>query len=151
VEHPTFAPGFTRRVLAELGIPRTRVVIELGERDPALDAARLAKLVPAYGEQGFAIAMDDFGAGHASIAALLAIRPRFLKLDRTLVHGAGTDSLRAALIESLVDLGASTDMTIIAEGIETEADVAALRERGVRYAQGYLLGRPATLPAARAA
>lgn len=151
MDHPRFAPGFTRRVLAELGIPRTRVVIELGERDPSLDAARLARLAPGYGEQGFPIAIDDFGAGHASLATLLAIRPRFLKLDRTLVRGVGADSLRAALIASLVELGARTDMAIVAEGVETEAELAALRLCGVRYAQGFLLGRPGALPIARAA
>lgn len=151
LDHPRFAPGYTRRILEELGIPRTRVVIELGERDPGLDAARLAKLAPGYGEQGFPVAIDDFGVGHASIAALLAIRPQFLKLDRTLVRGVGADSMRAALVASLVELGARTDMAIVAEGIETEDERAALRACGVRYGQGFLLGRPAILPITRAA
>lgn len=151
VECPRFAPGFTRRALDELGIGDARIVIELGERDPGLDGERLARLAPSYGEQGFPIAIDDFGAGYASIASLLAIRPRFLKLDRSLIHGVATDPLREALIASLVGLGARTEMTIIAEGIETEDEHQALRRCGVRYGQGFLLGRPDALPLARAA
>lgn len=146
VDDPTFAPGFTRRTLEELGLEDLSVVIELGERDPKLDRDRLARMYPSYARQGFGIALDDFGAGHASLAAVVAVRPDVLKLDGEIICGLATDSLRQSLVRAIARFASDAGILLIAEGIETEADLRAVRESGVDLGQGYLLGRPAQLP-----
>ena len=120
-------------------------MIELGERDPLLDAARLARLVPRYAQQGFSIALDDLGAGHASLNRLVELRPDVAKLDMQLVRGIDADPYRLALLKSLVRFADEVGMHLVAEGIETLAELEAVRRQGVAFGQGYLLGRPRPL------
>ncbi|MFK7745911.1 MAG: EAL domain-containing protein [Roseobacter sp.] len=91
---------------------------------------------------GIAIAVDDFGTGHASVQALLKIVPSILKIDRQFIESAVKCGNSAELAKSLFSIGHSLDMTLVAEGIETEAHARFARENGCEYLQGYLFGRP---------
>ena len=93
------------------------------------------------------IAVDDAGSGYSSLAHILKLAPDFIKLDRELVSGIDLDPVRRALAASLVTFAADTGAEIVAEGVETEDELEVLRRLGVRYAQGYHLGRPAPLHA----
>jgi EAL domain-containing protein (putative c-di-GMP-specific phosphodiesterase class I) len=93
------------------------------------------------------IAVDDAGAGYAGLQHILELRPDIVKLDIALVHGVDSDPVRRALIASMVAFGRETGSTLLAEGIETEAELAALRVLGVTLGQGFLLGRPAAIDA----
>lgn len=146
VDAPGFAGGFTRRVLGELGLVDLKVVIELGEHDPRLDAKRVAAMYPSYASQGFAIALDDFGVGHATLSRLLEVRPGFVKLDRALIDGVVADPMAASLVKALAAFAAEVGITLIAEGIEREEVLQAVVAAGVPLGQGYLLGRPGPLP-----
>lgn len=146
IEDPEWTSGFTRAALESAGLPQLRVVIELGERDPLLDAARLARIVPRYACQGFTIALDDLGAGHASLNRLVELRPDVAKLDMKLIRGIDADPYRLALLKSLVRFADEVGMLLVAEGIETPAELEAVRHQGVTFGQGYLLGRPRALP-----
>jgi EAL domain-containing protein (putative c-di-GMP-specific phosphodiesterase class I) len=146
IDDPELTSGFTRAALEAAGLGDLRVVIELGERDPLLDRARLARLVPRYAQQGFSIALDDLGAGHASLNRLVELRPDVAKLDMALVRGIGRDAYRLALLKSLVRFADEVGMCLVAEGIETPSELEALRRQGVRFGQGFLLGRPRALP-----
>jgi EAL domain-containing protein (putative c-di-GMP-specific phosphodiesterase class I) len=88
------------------------------------------------------LAVDDAGAGYDSLALVEKLRPRYMKLDRTTVTGIEIDAARQAFVGTLVSFAEQHDCDVIAEGIESEAEREALREAGVRYGQGYLIGRP---------
>ncbi|UQA59440.1 EAL domain-containing protein [Polyangium aurulentum] len=142
IDDPAFSAGFTRRLLDEHGVPPTRIVLELTESGE-LDSDKLERLVRHYASQGFRIALDDVGAGYASLNALVRVRPHFLKLDKALVRHLAGDPLRAHLVRSLADFGRRSGIQVIAEGIEEEKDLLALLACGVELGQGYLLARPA--------
>jgi EAL domain-containing protein (putative c-di-GMP-specific phosphodiesterase class I)/DNA-binding NarL/FixJ family response regulator len=88
------------------------------------------------------LAIDDAGSGFASLRHIFALQPAYVKLDMEWVRGIDRDPIRRALVSGLVYFGAETGSELIAEGIETEEELAALRELGIQLGQGYLLGRP---------
>jgi EAL domain-containing protein (putative c-di-GMP-specific phosphodiesterase class I) len=91
---------------------------------------------------GVRIAVDDAGAGYASLRHILELQPDFVKLDIGLVHNIDTDPARQALAAGLRHYADQTGTTLIAEGVETLAERDALARLGVPLAQGYLFGRP---------
>jgi len=115
-----------------------QVVIELPGNDEtaALLAGPLSQL------HGVLVAIDDAGAGYESLSRIEQLRPAFMKLHRDAVTGIENDSARQAFVKTLVTFAESHDCTIIAEGVETEAERDALQAAGVRVGQGYFVGRP---------
>jgi diguanylate cyclase (GGDEF)-like protein/PAS domain S-box-containing protein len=93
-------------------------------------------------EIGIALEIDDFGTGHASIISLLKVCPRALKVDRELVAGAYGSREQQALLRSIVEIGRSLGIRVVAEGVETEDDIALLRDLGCDSLQGYALAKP---------
>jgi EAL domain-containing protein (putative c-di-GMP-specific phosphodiesterase class I) len=87
--------------------------------------------------------MDDVGSGHSGLTRLVALKPNIVKLDRALVEGVDRDIARRALVSAAVGFASAAGGTLVAEGIETEAEAKALQELGVRYAQGFWFARPA--------
>jgi EAL domain-containing protein (putative c-di-GMP-specific phosphodiesterase class I) len=142
-------PGSTRREMRQLGLNPRNIVFELTERNPSLGARRLAELLPHYKEQGFGIALDDLGSGHASLRVMLCLRPDTVKLDRELVAGVATDPMRRHLVHALSIFTFRAGIVLVAEGVEEHDDYAMLCELGVRYAQGYYFARPAAALADR--
>jgi EAL domain-containing protein (putative c-di-GMP-specific phosphodiesterase class I) len=130
--------------------PKDRLVVEITEHTKVDDyAAILAALAPLRRE-GAKLSIDDAGAGFASLRHILNLTPEIVKLDAGLTTALDTDPARRALAAALVYFGRETQSRIIAEGIETEAELAALKGLGVPMGQGYLLGRPADLGRATA-
>lgn len=123
------------------GIGRN-VVIEVTEHAqiPDYEAFRIA--VAALGP-ATKLAVDDAGAGFASLRHILELRPAYIKLDRSLVADLDADEARQAMIVGLRHFSRSTESRLIAEGIETGAELKVLRTLGVDLAQGFILGRPA--------
>jgi diguanylate cyclase (GGDEF)-like protein len=133
-------------LLMEWGeIPASRIVLELSERDTVSDSHSFRVVLEAYREAGFRFALDDVGEGHSTLETLAAADPEYIKIARSLTRES-TEGGRRAVIRALVEFARSNGAAIIAEGIETEAELASLRELGVELGQGYLLGRPADLP-----
>lgn len=93
--------------------------------------------------RGFLVAMDDCGAGYSGLNRLVALRPDFAKVDMELVRGVDRDSAKAQLVEALVSFARRAGIAVIAEGVETQAELQTLDELGVGYVQGFLLARPA--------
>ncbi|MEO8273460.1 MAG: EAL domain-containing protein, partial [Chloroflexota bacterium] len=89
------------------------------------------------------VAIDDAGAGFASLRHVVELTPAFVKLDRSFIVGIAGDRARLAMVAGMVKFTQSLGIGLVAEGIEEEAELAALRSLGVDYGQGYLLGRPA--------
>lgn len=143
---PRFVSGFTSSLLQTHQIDQSQIVIELTERESVRDYPKFEKLIRHYVNQGFQIALDDFGSGHSSLVTLLNCTPHFLKLDREIVRGLHQDSYRQRLVRSLVDLAASIDTRLVAEGVELWEELQVLVRLGVRYAQGFLFEKPRPHP-----
>jgi EAL domain-containing protein (putative c-di-GMP-specific phosphodiesterase class I) len=119
-----------------------RIIIELTEHVPIEDYRQLKQRLGLYRERGARIAVDDLGAGYASLRHLLRLDPDIVKLDVSLTRELETDPRAQALTAALVELGALVGASVTAEGIETESELALLRGLGVREGQGYYLGSP---------
>jgi diguanylate cyclase (GGDEF)-like protein len=94
-------------------------------------------------ERGAQMAVDDMGAGYSGLAQIMAVHPSYLKLDRSLISGIDVDRERAALVGALADYAARVGSLLVAEGMETAAELHTLIELGVPLAQGFYLARPA--------
>ena len=123
-------------------LPLDRVVLELSEHDPVEDYAALATALAPYRAAGMRLAIDDVGAGFSSLRHIVVTEPDIIKLDRTMVDGVDLDPVLTQLVRSLVDVAGACGAKVVAEGIETAADAAALFALGVDYGQGWYFGRP---------
>ncbi len=121
-----------------------RIVVELTEHAAVPDYDALTARVDVLREAGVRLAVDDCGAGFASLKHVSLLRPDFIKLDVSLCRDLG-DAVRSALVRALLAFGQEIGIAITAEGIESEDDLDALRRLGVRLGQGYFLGRPAAM------
>ncbi|HEX2025501.1 MAG TPA: EAL domain-containing protein [Actinomycetota bacterium] len=128
--------------------PVGHVVLEVTEHAPVRDYGRLAAALDPLRERGLRLAVDDAGSGYAGLRHILRLAPDILKLDIDLTRGISTDRARHAMSVALIRFAEEMDMTVVAEGIETDQELEALRELGVPWGQGYLLGRPGPLPLA---
>lgn len=140
--------GF-RKLLLEHADP-ARVVIEVTEHAPIDNYERLNAAFDRVRKLGVRLAVDDAGAGFASLRHILRLAPDFIKLDRTLIAGIETDRSRQALAAGLISFAERIDATIIAEGIEQFAEVDMLTSLGVGHGQGFLLAPPGPLPLPKA-
>jgi EAL domain-containing protein (putative c-di-GMP-specific phosphodiesterase class I) len=129
----------------QAGAPR--VVLEITEHAPIADYEGLIEQLRRMREAGARLAIDDVGSGFASMLHVLTLQPDLIKLDRTLIQEIHLDPLRQAMAESMQSFAAKTGGAVVAEGVETQEEFEALRALGIRYAQGYFLGRPAVAPA----
>jgi len=122
-----------------------RLIIELTEHDPVDDYDALGVALSHLRTMGALVAIDDVGAGFATLRHILRLSPDILKLDLSLTHAVETDSGSRALTSALIDFAENNGIVITAEGIETEGELKTLRELGVDQGQGYFLGRPERL------
>lgn len=128
--------------------PLDWLVIEITEHEAVSDYARLAARLADYRGRGAMVAIDDTGAGHASMRHVTQLGPDYIKVDRSLIHDLHLDHAKRALVRSMVTLEKELGAQIIAEGIERVEELRALRALGVPLGQGYLLARPAPRPPA---
>ena len=122
-----------------------RLVIEVTERAPVEDSTTLAARLVEWRGEGGRLAIDDTGAGVASLRHILELNPDFIKLDRVLIDTIDRDHRRRALVTALVAFAREIGAGVIAEGVETKAELEALRALGVPFGQGWLLARPQPL------
>ncbi len=130
--------GVLGEVLAAADRP---IILELTEHEPIDDYAALSAAVRALPD--VRLAVDDAGAGYSSMRHVLDLRPELVKLDITWVRGLDVDPARQALVSGMTGFAGELGCALVAEGIETEGELAALRRLGIGLGQGYLLGRPA--------
>ncbi|WP_342244517.1 EAL domain-containing protein [Pseudomonas sp. OTU5201] len=136
-------PGQTLPSLKQLqrfGVPAERIVFEITELGGA--SQRLADVVARYREAGARIAIDDFGAGYSQLDRVLALQPDILKLDMRLFQAAARGGPSGEVVKALAQMAEKTGCWIIAEGVETEAELDFALECGARYVQGYLFAEP---------
>lgn len=129
--------------------PANRLVLEVTEHAIVADYAQLLEAMAPLRQRGLRIAIDDAGAGYASLRHILEIGPDIIKLDMSLTQGIDQDPQRRALASALIAFARETGCSIVAEGVESVSELEALRRLGADKVQGYLLGRPMPLSAAR--
>jgi EAL domain-containing protein (putative c-di-GMP-specific phosphodiesterase class I)/CheY-like chemotaxis protein len=143
---PEVASG--HELLSELErVPAGRAVIEITEHAPVSDYAALNSALRSARALGARLAIDDAGAGFASLRHILQLSPDLIKLDISITRGIDTERANRALAASLVTFASEIGADLVAEGIESAEELDALRDMGIRLGQGYFLGRPAALPA----
>jgi EAL domain-containing protein (putative c-di-GMP-specific phosphodiesterase class I)/putative methionine-R-sulfoxide reductase with GAF domain len=123
----------------------SRVCLELTEHLSVSDYDRLCRAIAPLRDRGMLLSIDDTGAGFASLAHVVKLDPDVIKLDRDLIDGIERTPGRRAIAAALTGFAAESGAQVVAEGIEDEAQLRVLRELGVRYGQGWLLGRPVPL------
>lgn len=128
------------------GHPLERLMLEVTEHASINDYERVAATLAPLRQQGLRLAVDDAGAGFASFRHILQLKPDVIKLDYSLIHGIDRDGDRRALAAAVIRFAEATGSKVVAEGVETEGELQALRELNVNKVQGYLLGRPAPYP-----
>lgn len=142
VYEPRACIQLTLKTAAAIDFPTDRLIFEFTENEEMANPAHVAKIVDSYRRMGFGTALDDFGAGHAGLGLLAQFQPDIIKLDMELVRNLDRSLPRQIIIDAVVKMCAALGVTVIAEGIETEGELEALRALGVRYIQGYLFARP---------
>lgn len=141
---PSAAMELIRNVSTLDGLPLDRLVVELTEHAAISGYGELRELLQPLRDAGLRVAVDDAGAGYASLRHVVELRPDFIKVDRDLVHGLADDHARRVAVSAFVLLALDLNASVIAEGLERPTDLAALCDLGVDAAQGFLLGRPNT-------
>ena len=123
----------------------TNLVLEITEHAAVESYSELRSSLQAVREQGLRLAIDDAGAGYASLKHVVELAPDIIKIDRSLVDGVSADRARRSVVSAFVLLALDLGATVVAEGVECRADVLqAVEDLGVDAAQGYLLARPST-------
>ncbi len=134
------------RMIVRHGLDPRRIVLELTEREAVEDIDRLRTAVEACRVAGIRVAADDVGAGNAGLRLLSQLRFDIVKIDLSLVQGGSGQNQSLEIVRTLRDLADRWGALVVAEGIETPAQLEVVRSLGIGAGQGYLLGRPAEQP-----
>jgi EAL domain-containing protein (putative c-di-GMP-specific phosphodiesterase class I) len=138
VEDPEWATGAMDEALRHSGFEPYDVVVEITERVAIVHHDAFQTALRAFKDRGYRVAVDDMGAGYASLQSLAAIEPDFLKFDVSLVRDIDRSSIKRSLLDSLRQLAEKIGARVIAEGIEREEEMKTLIELGIELGQGYL-------------
>lgn len=133
-------------VLEAADVPHRRLVIEITEHARIPDYAQAQQVIEALRAKGVRLAVDDAGAGWASFRHILSLHPDIIKMDRSLTRGVDVDPARRALAMALAIFAGEVGATVVAEGVETDGEVRALRLAGIHRGQGFVLAPPQLLP-----
>lgn len=144
--HPSFQNGQTLTYLEDLELDPKRVIIEITENQPIFDFDKMRNALLHYRSMGFQIALDDLGQGFSSLRLWSELHPEFVKIDMHFVQGVNTDPLKQQFLKSIQQIAQSSGTRVIAEGIETDAELRVIRDIGIRCGQGYFIGRPTPVP-----
>jgi len=131
---------------APLSAYAAAVVLEITERASLEGIGEVERRIASLRRMGYRIAVDDLGAGYAGLSYFARVSPDVVKIDISLVRGIDADPIKHRVVASICSLARDLDMLIVAEGIETEAELKSLRELGADLAQGYLIARPGPYP-----
>ena len=141
LEHPRLVENLAAAVRSS-GADPGQLCLEVTEDTVEHNPDLAARMLDAVSRLGVKVAIDDFGTGHSSLSSLRDLPLDSLKIDGSFVSGLGTDPDGAAIVGALVELGHALGLTVVAEGVETDSQLARLRDLGCDGAQGYLFSKP---------
>jgi diguanylate cyclase (GGDEF)-like protein len=147
---PATLVELARRANLRDDLPLPQLVVEITEHAVVDSYALLLERLASLRARGLRIAVDDAGAGYASLRHVLELRPDFIKIDRSLIHGIAHDRGQRVAASAFQAMALDLRARVVAEGVERDEDLKVVRELGVEAAQGFLLGRPTTDSAALA-
>lgn len=142
----SFAPGAIVAALDQVGLTGSQVVIEITENATALDYGNLRQAVSLLRAAGIEVAIDDLGEGFSSLRLWSELKPAFVKIDKHFIADIHLDPHKIQFVRSIRQLAEGAHSAVIAEGVENVSELAVLKDLGIRYAQGYLIGRPSPVP-----
>lgn len=143
---PEAIQGETLRYLEKLGVNPQRIIIELTENEPTYDYALLRNAAMHYRDMGFQIAIDDLGEGFSSLRLWSELQPEYVKIDMHFVQGINHDPMKLQFVRSIQEIAEKSGSIVIAEGIESQAELLAIRDLGIACGQGYHIARPQPEP-----
>lgn len=143
---PRWDPASVVALVDEYGIPRSRIVLEITETYYGCALSQMRTVIDGWRRAGLKIALDDVGAHPYTLTALSALEPDIVKIDRSIVRDVAHRAVSFDAISEIVERGHRRDQRIVAEGVETETVLSALRRTAVDSVQGYLTGRPRRVP-----
>lgn len=144
IHDPDTFSGFTRQKLLEYGFDAHDIVFEITERSAINDLHTFTSTIKHYQNQDFQIAIDDFGSGYSGINRVCCFSPNFLKIDMQLVRDINCNTKKYSLVSAIVKFCKESNIKMIAEGIESEAELKVLIQLGIDYGQGYYLAKPSS-------
>ncbi len=140
---PNFKTGETLNLLKKYGLSPDNVVFEITERHSTKNFTLFFESLNHYRQQGYLVAVDDLGAGYNGLFSIAEIKPDFIKIDMSLTQGVESNPAKRALVEAVITFAEKMNSKVIAEGIETRAQLEALVSMGAHFGQGYFLSKPA--------
>lgn len=143
---PFFQPAAMADFLPRIGLDPRRLVLEITESDPVFEYSALILAVEGLRAVGIGIAMDDLGEGFSSLRLWSELKPSYVKIDKHFVSGLNQDPVKLQFVRSLQQIAEKSQSFIVAEGIEMASELAIVRDLGIAFGQGYLIGRPAAMP-----
>lgn len=124
------------------GFPIDHLIFEFSETERLNDAAHLLKIGAEYRKHGFKTAIDDFGAGYSGLSLLAEFQPDIVKIDMSLIRDMAESRSRRAIVTAVATMCSELNITVIAEGVETQSELHCLRDAGIDIMQGYYFCRP---------
>jgi diguanylate cyclase (GGDEF)-like protein len=138
-------PSELKAVLDANGLHARHICLELTEGTVMQSPGKVIPVMQALRQLGFAISLDDFGMGHSSLSRIKTLPITSLKIDRSFIKGLPKDRGDGAIVRTILDLGRHMGLAVLAEGVETDAQLGYLTQFGCPLIQGYLLGEPAPI------
>ncbi len=145
---PRFRGFRLMKLLHQYHLKPEQIVIEISERYPALQLQELKSSINWLKSQGFKVAIDDLGTGYSGLKLWADLKPDFVKIDRHFIRDIHDDLVKLEFVRSLVDLSSRLGCTLIAEGVENQAELNVVMDLGIVFIQGFLVGRPKPYPTA---
>ena len=142
VYSPVACIQLTLKTAAALNFPTERLIFEFTENEEMSDPQHVAGIVAAYAGMGFGTALDDFGAGYAGLGLLARFQPQYIKIDMALIRGIDASQPKQVIVSGIVKIAEELGIAVIAEGIETSAELGVLKATGIHFIQGYLFAKP---------
>ncbi|MBN2817131.1 MAG: GGDEF domain-containing protein [Campylobacterales bacterium] len=139
---PDFSSGNTKAILKKLKIKKENICFEISERHEIGSTINLEKIVTHYQDENFCIAIDDFGIGYSGYKLLYDSTPDVIKVDRFFLQNIEKDAKKQLMLRSIVNLAIQLGIQVIAEGVETKAELLMSKDIGCHLVQGYLIQRP---------
>lgn len=144
--HASFAPAAIQAELDATGIASNRLIIEITENASALDYGEMRQAVSLLRAAGIDVALDDLGEGFSSLRLWSELKPAFVKIDKHFIADIHQDPHKLQFVRSIKLLAEGANSCVISEGVENLSELAVLKDLGIRFAQGYLIGRPSPVP-----
>ncbi|MFT4927774.1 MAG: diguanylate cyclase (GGDEF)-like protein [Phenylobacterium sp.] len=145
--NPKYPQGETLKLVEQHGLTNDQIVIEVSESFPIFSSGLLHQALEKYRNYDFKVAIDNLGSGYTGLKQWSDLRPQMVKIDRSFIADCHKDMVKREFLRTIFELGKSTNVKVIAQGVQSEQEFEQLLELGMVYAQGFFLASPKAQPA----